>query len=123
MRPAVDARAERRGIRHRRIRSRISGTTERPRLAVYRSLNHIYAQLIDDGAGRTIVSAGTTLKEVREKVKHGGNKKAAAMVGEIIAQKAAEKGIKQACFDRAGFKYHGCIAEVAQAARKAGLSL
>jgi len=123
MRPAVNAREERRGIRHRRIRARVSGTTERPRLAVYRSLNHIYAQLIDDVAGRTLVSAATTLKEVRDKVKHGGNKKAAAVVGEIIAQKAAEKGIKQVCFDRGGFKYHGCVAMVAEAARKAGLQL
>lgn len=123
MRPAVGARTERREIRHRRIRARVAGTLARPRLAVYRSLNHIYAQLIDDAAGRTLVSAGTTLKEVREKVKHGGNKKAAALVGEIIAQKAAEKGIKSACFDRGGFKYHGCVAMVAEAARKAGLQL
>ena len=110
-------------VRHSRIRSKVMGTPARPRLAVYRSLNHIYAQLIDDVAGRTLVSAATTLKEVRDKVKHGGNKKAAAVVGEIIAQKAAEKGIKQVCFDRGGFKYHGCVAMVAEAARKAGLQL
>jgi len=123
MRPNVGARTERRAIRHKRIRARVTGTTERPRLAVFRSLKNIYAQLIDDAAGCTMVSAGTTTKEVREKVKHGGNKAAAALVGELLAQKAKEKGIKRACFDRGGFKYHGCVAAVAEAARKGGLEL
>lgn len=101
----------------------MAGTAERPRLAVYRGLNNIHAQLVDDAAGRTLAAASTAVKEVREKVKHGGNKAAAALVGEIIAKKAAGLGIKKACFDRGGFKYHGCVAAVAEAARKAGLEL
>lgn len=123
MRPAVTAKADRRGIRHGRIRERMAGTAERPRLVVYRSLNHIYAQLVDDAAGKTLAAASTAQKDVKEKVKHGGNKAAAQVVGDLIARKAAGAGIKRACFDRAGFKYHGCVAAVADAARKAGLQL
>lgn len=121
MRPG--GKADRRRIRHSRIRERQSGTAERPRLVVYRSLNHIYAQLVDDAAGKTLAAASTAQEEVRGKVKHGGNKAAAALVGDVIAKKAAGAGIKRACFDRAGFKYHGCVAAVADAARKAGLQL
>jgi len=116
-----ESKGERRGIRHRRIRGKLAGTPERPRLVVYRSLNHIYAQIVDDTAGRTLASAGTLSKEIRDKVKHGGNKEAAALVGELIAKQAAERGIKRVCLDRAGFKYHGCVAKVAESARAAGL--
>ena len=121
MRPS--RRPDRRRIRHGRIRARLSGTTERPRLAVYRSLNHIYAQLVDDSTGRTLASASTAPKDIRAQLKHGGNKAAATLIGGLIAKKAADAGIKKACFDRAGFKYHGCVAAVAEAARKAGLEL
>jgi len=113
--------SEQRGIRHRRLRGRLAGTPERPRLVVYRSLNHIYAQIVDDVAGRTLAAAGTQSKELKGKIKHGGNKEAAALVGELIAKQAAERGIKRVCLDRAGFKYHGCVAKVAESARAAGL--
>jgi large subunit ribosomal protein L18 len=121
MRPTT--RDDRRKLRHGRLRAKMAGTPERPRLVVYRSLKAIYAQLVDDAAGKTLASASSGLKEIREKVKHGGNKAAAALVGDMIAKKAAGIGIKRACFDRAGFKYHGCVAAVAEAARKAGLEL
>ena len=119
MRPT--GRPRRRLIRHHRARADLKGTPERPRLAVYRSLNHIYAQIIDDSAGRTLASASTVSKEVKGTLKHRGNKKAAEAVGKLIAQHAAEKGIKKVCFDRGGFKYHGTIAELAAAARAGGL--
>lgn len=113
--------SSRRSIRHHRSRAKLNGTTERPRLAVYRSLRHIYAQLIDDEAGKTIVSASTQCAEIKDKIKNGGNKEAAARVGELIARRAGDKGIKRICFDRAGFSYHGCVAALADSARKAGL--
>ncbi len=108
-------------MRHHRVRSRVTGTASVPRLAVYRSLNHIYAQVIDDAAGKTLMSASTLQEDVRKKVKHGGNKKAASMIGEIIGKRAVERGIKKVCFDRAGFRYHGAVAALADAARAAGL--
>jgi large subunit ribosomal protein L18 len=119
MRPT--GKGEKRGLRHNRLRSRVAGTAERPRLAVYRSLKHVYAQIIDDDSGKTLVSVSTLTKEVREGLKHGGNKGAAEKVGQVIAQKAAGAGIKKVCFDRGGFKYHGVVAALAGAARKAGL--
>jgi large subunit ribosomal protein L18 len=102
---------------HNRIRAKLSGTTERPRLNVYRSLNHIYAQVIDDQKGETIVSAST----LALKVKTGGNVAAAKEIGKTIAEKAVEKGVKKVVFDRGGFLYHGRIKALAEAAREAGL--
>jgi len=100
---------------HTRIREKLSGTTERPRLNVYRSLNHIYAQVIDDQKGETLVSASTI------KLKTGGNVAAAKEIGKEIAEKAVAKGVKQVVFDRGGFLYHGRIKALADAAREAGL--
>jgi large subunit ribosomal protein L18 len=113
--------------RHRiqlRQRKRISGTSERPRLSVFRSVSHIYAQVIDDLAGKTLVSASTVdaaLKGGLEKGVRGGNLKGAEAVGKAIAERSLEKGIKRVVFDRSGFLYHGRIRAVADAARKAGL--
>ena len=104
-----------------RIRKKLSGTAERPRLTVYRSLNHIYAQVVDDVAGRTIAFAGTTSKGLRDEVKEDDKTGAAKKVGTAIAKAALEKGVTQVVFDRNGFDYHGRIAAVAEAAREAGL--
>jgi large subunit ribosomal protein L18 len=100
---------------HARIRAKLSGTTERPRLNVYRSLNNIYAQVIDDQTGQTLVSASTI------KLKSGGNIAAAKEIGKAVAEKAVEKGIKKVVFDRGGYLYHGRIKALADAAREAGL--
>jgi large subunit ribosomal protein L18 len=102
---------------HARIRQKLSGTTERPRLNVYRSLNHLYAQVIDDQKGETLVSAST----LALKLKTGGNVAAAKEIGKAIAEKATAKGIKKVVFDRGGFLYHGRIKALADAAREAGL--
>jgi large subunit ribosomal protein L18 len=102
---------------HSRIRRKLSGTEERPRLNVYRSLNHIYAQVIDDHKGETIVATST----LALKLKTGGNVAAAKEIGKSIAEKAVEKGIKKVVFDRGGFLYHGRIKALADAAREAGL--
>lgn len=102
---------------HARIRERIQGTAERPRLNVYRSLNHIYAQLIDDSKGLTIVSAST----IADKIKAGGNVAAAKAVGKLVAERAVEKGVKKVVYDRGGYLYHGRIKALADAAREAGL--
>jgi len=102
---------------HARIREKLSGTTERPRLNVYRSLNHIYAQVIDDQKGETLVAASS----LQLKLKTGGNVAAAKEIGKAVAEKAAAKGIKQVVFDRGGFLYHGRIKALADAAREAGL--
>lgn len=107
--------------RHRRIRRRLEGTGERPRLSVYKSLNNIYAQLIDDEAGKTLLSASTLEKSVRAAVKHGGNLDAAKKVGASLAQKALDRKITTVVFDRGGYKYHGCIKALADAAREQGL--
>lgn len=107
--------------RHLRIRNKVHGTTERPRLNVFRSLNNIYAQVIDDVKGVTLVSASTLDPELKEKISHGGNKESAKAVGELVAKRAVEKGIKQVVFDRGGYIYHGRILELANAAREAGL--
>ena len=107
--------------RHRSIRTKLAGTAEFPRLAVYRSTKHIYAQLIDDDNKVTIASASTNDKDLREKVKVGGNIEAAKVVGEAIAQKAKKAGIECVVFDRGGFLYHGRVAALADAAREAGL--
>jgi large subunit ribosomal protein L18 len=106
---------------HGRIRERIQGTAERPRLAVFRSLNHISAQVIDDGARATLAAASSKDKELGGKLKKGGNVAAAKLVGELIAKRALEKGIKQVVFDRGGFIYHGRVKTLAESARAAGL--
>jgi len=107
--------------KHLRVRKKIKGTPERPRLAVFRSLNHIYAQIIDDSAGNTLVAASTLDASLKGKVEFGANKEAAKEVGKLIAVKASQKGIKQVVFDRGGYLYHGRIKELAEAAREAGL--
>ena len=107
--------------RHQSIRVKLAGTTEAPRLAVYRSTKHIYAQLIDDVKGVTIVSASSVDKDLKAKLGHGGNIDAAKAVGEAIAKKALKAGINDVVFDRGGFLYHGRIQALADAAREAGL--
>jgi large subunit ribosomal protein L18 len=105
---------------HRRIRRKVRGSGERPRLAVYRSLNHIYAQVVDDERGQTIVSASTTEKDLRGST--GGNLDAARRIGKAIAERALEKGIESVVFDRGGYLYHGRIKALTDAAREAGLN-
>lgn len=105
-----------------RVSKHVRGTGERPRLAVFRTLKHMYAQVIDDGAGRTVASASTLDKDLRGSLKTGGNKAAAAAVGKTIAERAKAAGVTQVAFDRREFKYHGRVAALAQAAREAGLS-
>ena len=107
--------------RHIRIRKRVSGTSERPRLSIYRSLNHIYAQIIDDTRGHTLISASTLDKDFQEYKGHRGSVEAAKKVGNIIAEKALKSGIKKVVFDRGGYKYHGCIKALADTAREGGL--
>ncbi len=107
--------------RHFRIRKNVSGTPERPRLCVYRSLNHIYAQIIDDTAGKTLVAASTQDPSLRERKGHKGNVEAAKLAGELVGRKAVEAGIKEVVFDRAGYGYHGRVQALAAAAREAGL--
>ena len=115
------SRSEVRVNKHRRLRNRFSGTAERPRLAVFRSNNHMYAQIIDDTVGRTLVSASTTQKEVKAELEKTNNVDAAAYLGTVIAKRAIEAGIKEVVFDRGGFIYHGKIKALADAAREAGL--
>ncbi|HAV20664.1 MAG: 50S ribosomal protein L18 [Bacillota bacterium] len=110
-----------RARRHRRIRKRISGTQDRPRLAVARSLKHIYAQIIDDQSGTTLAFASSLDPEIRSQVKNGGNVEAARLVGKLIGEKAQAKGIKQVVFDRGGNLYHGRVAALAEGARESGL--
>ncbi len=103
------------------VRKKVFGTSERPRLAVFRSNRHIYAQIIDDTAGATLVSAGTRVKTVSNKLSSGSNKKAAELIGEQIAKQAISVGINRVCFDRSSYKYHGRVKALAEAARKGGL--
>ena len=105
--------------RHTRVRGKVSGTAERPRLNVYRSLNHIYAQIIDDVQGVTLAAASSVEKDFGM---NGGNKEAAKKVGELIAKRAAEKGITDVVFDRGGYIYHGRVKELAEGAREGGLN-
>jgi large subunit ribosomal protein L18 len=107
--------------KHVRVRKKIKGIPERPRLNIFRSLNHIYAQIIDDTAGETLVAASTLDEALKGTVKFGGNKDAAKAVGKLIAEKAISKGIKAVVFDRGGYLYHGRVKELAEAAREAGL--
>ena len=108
--------------KHVRLRNRFSGTAERPRLAVFRSNNHMYAQIIDDTVGNTLVSASTLQKDVKAELEKTNNVEAAAYLGTVIAKKAIEKGITSVVFDRGGFIYHGKIKALADAAREAGLN-
>jgi large subunit ribosomal protein L18 len=108
--------------RQRHVRKKVRGTPDRPRLSVFRSNRNIYAQLIDDTAGVTLVMASTQVKAVRGQSPSGGNKKAAEVVGEALAKKALDVGIKCVCFDRGPYKYHGRVKSLADAARKAGLA-
>ncbi len=112
-------RRQRRGYR---VRKTVSGDQSRPRLAVHRSLKNVSCQVIDDTAGKTIVAASTLDKELRAQIKYGGNKAAAEFIGKTIAERALAAGVKQVCFDRGHSKYHGRVAALADAARKAGLS-
>lgn len=107
--------------RQRHVRKRLFGTPERPRLAVFRSSKHIYAQVVNDQTGTTLAAASTVDPEVKEQIKYGGNKAAAALVGRVVAQRARKAGIDKVCFDRRSYKYHGRVAALAQAAREAGL--
>jgi len=106
---------------HERVRTRVSGTTERPRLCVYRSLGHIYAQVIDDRAGKTLVSASSVDGETKKNLKGGGNIAAAKVIGKAIAERAKAAGVEKVVFDRGGYKYHGRVKALADAAREAGL--
>ena len=115
------SRTEVREAKHRRLRNRFSGTAERPRLAVFRSNNHMYAQIIDDTVGNTLVSASTVQKEIKSEIDKTNNVDAASYLGTIIAKRALEKGITTVVFDRGGFVYQGKIKALADAAREAGL--
>ena len=117
---ANTSRAEIRTAIHQRIRRKVKGETLRPRLAIYRSLNHIYAQVIDDRRGQTLVSASTTEKDLRGN--GGGNLEAARRIGQTIAERAIAKGIEQVVFDRGGYLYHGRVKALTDAARAAGLN-
>lgn len=112
--------AKRREKRHIGIRKRVEGLPSRPRLSIYKSLNHIYAQVIDDLLGKTLVSASSLETEL--KLEKTGNSKAAASVGAVVAKRAIEKGVKAVVFDRGGFRFHGRVKALADAARKEGLS-
>lgn len=103
------------------VRKKIIGTPDRPRLSVFRSNRHIYAQIIDDTAGATLVSASTRTKALRDQLANGGDKKAAEVIGETVAKQALGVGIKCVCFDRNRYKFHGRVKSLAEAARKAGL--
>lgn len=117
----VKSRQESRERRHERIRKKVFGSKERLRLSVYRSLNHIYAQIIDDVDGKTVVAASSLDGSLKELKQHKGNVKTAKEVGLLVAKKAQEKGISKVVFDRSGYLYHGRIKALADAAREAGL--
>ena len=115
------SRSEVRVKKHARLRNRFAGTAERPRLAVFRSNNHMYAQIIDDTVGHTLVAASTVEKAVKEELQYTDNVEAGAYIGTLIAKRALEKGISTVVFDRGGFVYHGKVKALADAAREAGL--
>ena len=115
------SRAEVRRKKHLKLRNRMSGTAQKPRLAVFRSDSHMYAQIIDDVAGHTLVSASTVEKELKSKLEKTNNIDAASLVGEVVAKRAIDKGIKEVVYDRGGFIYHGKVKALADAAREAGL--
>ncbi|MCO6452838.1 MAG: 50S ribosomal protein L18 [Caldilineales bacterium] len=107
--------------RHQRVRKHIAGTSARPRLAIYRSLQHVYAQVIDDDAGHTVVAASSLDPEIRQQIQEGTKKDEAAAVGKLIGRRALDAGIETVVFDRGGFPYHGRVKALAEAAREAGL--
>ena len=109
--------------RHKRVRRKVSGTAQRPRLCVFRSSNNIYAQIIDDTNRVTLVAASSLEADVKGAVNHTGNKEAAKLVGQLVAKKAVEKGITEVVFDRGGYLYHGRVSALADAAREAGLEI
>ncbi len=117
---AMDRASERRRI-HKRIRRRISGSSSRPRLCIYRSSKYVYAQIVDDTKGATLVAASTAEKDLRGDLKNGGNIQASKLVGKAVAERARAKGIESVVFDRGGYLYHGRIKAVAEAARESGL--
>jgi large subunit ribosomal protein L18 len=110
-----------RTVRHLRIRRKVVGSAERPRLAVFRSLGHIYAQLIDDATGRTVAAADSRSKDFRQQMSRTGNAAAAKAVGELLAERARARGIQQVVFDRGGYQYHGRVKALAEGARGGGL--
>ncbi|MBI5663759.1 MAG: 50S ribosomal protein L18 [Nitrospirae bacterium] len=112
---------EARKARHNRVRKKVTGTPERPRMNVFRSVNHIYVQLIDDYSSKTLAAASSADKELKGKIKTGGNIEAAKTVGLLMARRAVDKGIKKIVFDRGGYLYHGRIKALAEAAREGGL--
>ena len=116
-----ESRQKVRAKKHMKIRNRFSGTAERPRLAVFRSNNHVYAQVIDDVAGKTIVSASTLEKDIKAELKNTDDIDAATKIGDVVAKRALDKGIKAVVFDRGGYIYHGKVKALADAAREAGL--
>ena len=116
----VDSRVARKR-RQRRVRQKVRGTSARPRLSVFRSLNHIYAQVVDDSVSRTLASSSTLDPEAKQRVQGIGKTKRAQVVGSLLAEKALDKGIKQVVFDRGGYRYHGRLKALAEAARLAGL--
>jgi large subunit ribosomal protein L18 len=118
---AKKSRSEMRKHRHRRVRKKIAGTSERPRLCVFRSLNQIYAQVIDDSTGMTVLSVSTLDSKVKSKVKKLSKTEQAKLVGEEVAKRAKKEGVKQVIFDRGGYKYHGRVRALADAAREGGL--
>ncbi|MDE1919847.1 MAG: 50S ribosomal protein L18 [Candidatus Omnitrophica bacterium] len=117
----LNIKEQKRVYRHQRIRGALSGTTNRPRLCLHRSLNNLQAQIIDDSAGKVLLGKSTLAKDVKSKFKTGGNISAAGILGEAVALEAIKKGIKKVAFDRGGYLYHGRIKAFAEAARKAGL--
>lgn len=118
---AYELKTKRRMRRKRVIRNRVEGTAEAPRLTVFRSLQNIYAQIIDDHAGVTVCAASTVSKDLRGAVKYGGNIAAAKVVGKALAERALAKGLTRVCFDRNGYRYHGRVKALADAARESGL--
>lgn len=107
--------------RHRRVRGRVTGTPQRPRLNIFRSLSNIYAQVIDDSAGRTLVSASTVDKEIAKQVEGKSKIESAKIIGKVLAERAKDAGISSVVFDRGGYKYHGRVAALAEGAREGGL--
>jgi large subunit ribosomal protein L18 len=119
----VERRNEGRLRRHKRVRKKVYGFPQRLRLSVYRSLNHIYAQVVNDSQGHTLVAASSLDKEIKERGHHKGNAETAKLVGNLVAKRALEKGIKKLVFDKSGYRYHGTIKILADAVREAGLEL
>lgn len=118
---ALLVKEKKRIYRHKRIRKKVIGTTQKPRVCVHRSLTNFYVQVIDDQTGKVLFGLSTLAKEVKSKIKYGGNREAAGILGEIFAKKAIDNGIKQVCFDRGGYLYHGRVQSFVESARKGGM--